>query len=271
MSAIDLPLAGIGVLVTRPVHQAGNLAEGIQRLGGEPVLFPAMVVETLPQTFIDAKRLAHLDYAIFVSPNAARIGMDLVRAAGGLPAELRAAAIGPATAAELQKFGLKKEGARAIITGPEGFDSEALLQAMETEQLAGKRIAIFRGMGGREFLGESLRTRGAEVEYVECYRRVRPPGDMQALLPRWQQGGIGASIATSAEIVANLFEMAGETGRRWLCGAPMFVSHPRVAGAAFQRGAQALIVAGAGDEALVAGLKTWFGRLRPKHEVKPVS
>ena len=270
MTNAALPLAGVGVLVTRPAHQAGNLADHIRRLGGEPVLFPALEIEAVPVA-LDTDRLAHLDYAVFVSPNAARIAMELIRAAGGLPADLRVAAIGPATAAELEKSGLKKDGPRAIITGPEGFDSEALLASMAAEQVAGKRIAIFRGQGGRQFLGEMLRERGAAVEYVEVYRRVRPGGDMLALLPRWQQGGIAASIATSAEIVANLFGMAGEAGRHWLCGAPMFVSHPRVAATAFQRGVQALVVAGAGDEALIGALKTWFGRLRPENAVKPAS
>lgn len=271
MKSAALPLAGVGVLVTRAEHQAGNLAERIRRLGGDPILFPALAIEMLPQVTVDAGRLGQFDYAIFVSPNAARIAMALIRGAGGLPPGMRVAAIGPSTAAELGKSGLKNDGSRTIITGPEGFDSEALLESLPAEQVSGKRIAIFRGQGGREFLGRALRLRGAVVEYFECYRRVRPEGDMQALLPRWQQGIIGASVATSGQIVANLFEMAGEAGRRWLCNAPMFVPHPRVAAAAFQRGARALVVAGAGDEALVAGLETWFGRSRPEYAVKPAS
>lgn len=269
--AAGLPLAGVGVLVTRPIHQSGNLADRIRDLGGEPVLFPALQIETLPQTVVDRARLADFDYAIFVSPNAARIAMDLIRAAGGVPAKLRLAAIGPATAAELESAGSTNTGRREIITGPAGFDSEALLAALPREQVAGRRIAIFRGEGGRELLGETLRSRDARVEYIECYRRVRPAGDMRTLLPRWQQGEIGASIATSAEIVVNLFEMAGAEGLCWLRGTPMFVPHPRVAAAAFQRGVQALVVAGAGDKALAAGLETWFGRLRPEHALSPAT
>jgi len=265
------PLAGVGVLVTRPVHQSGNLAQRIRDLGGEPVLFPALEIAALPKAIVDRQQLAELDFAIFVSPNAARIAMDLIRAAGGLPEKLRLAAIGPATAAELENAGLKNALAREIITGPAGFDSEALLEVMPGERVANRRIAIFRGEGGRELLGDSLRSRGAQVEYVECYRRVRPAGDMRNLLPRWQRGEIGASIATSAEIVANLFEMAGAQGLSLLRDTPMFVPHPRVAAAAFQRGVQALMVAGAGDGALAAGLATWFGRLRPQNISTPAT
>jgi uroporphyrinogen-III synthase len=175
------------------------------------------------------------------------------------------AAIGPATAAELEKSGLKKDGPKVIITGRAGFDSEALLEVLSRDRVAGKKIAIFRGKGGRELLGETLRSRDAEVEYIECYRRVRPDGDMHALLPRWRRGEIVATVATSAEIVANLFGMAGEPGLGCLRRTPMFVPHPRVAAAAFQYGAHDLMVTGGGDEALAAGIETWFGRVRPEH------
>jgi hypothetical protein len=50
-----------------------------------------------------------------------------------------------------------------------------------------------------------------------------------------------------------------------LLGTPFFVPHPRVAATAFSRGVERVFVAGNGDEALVAGLITWFARLRPLH------
>ena len=74
-----------------------------------------------------------------------------------------------------------------------------------------------------------------------------------------------AGLATSSNIVENLFEMAGAARRSWLCGVPFFVPHPRVAATAFSRGVQCVFVAGNGDEALVDGMQTWFARLRPLH------
>ena len=167
------------------------------------------------------------------------------------------AALGPGTAAELKKFGV-----REMITPEADFDSEALLDALSGLQFAGKSVVIFRGQGGRELLGESLRQRGAQVEYVECYRRARPRRDLAELMPLWQQGSLRACLATSSEIVINLFDMAGEACRPWLCQTPMFVSHPRVAATAFASGVHTVLVAGTGDEALVSGLETWFARLR---------
>jgi uroporphyrinogen-III synthase len=53
----------------------------------------------------------------------------------------------------------------------------------------GKRVIIFRGEGGRELLGETLKQRGAAVEYVSCYRRARPQLDPAPLLKLWEKAG----------------------------------------------------------------------------------
>jgi uroporphyrinogen-III synthase len=179
---------------------------------------------------------------------------------GGLPAHAKVAAVGPGTVAEL-----KKSGVRNIISPKTGFDSEALIGELSTMPFGGGRVLIVRGCGGREFLGQTLRSRGATVEYLECYRRVKPDRDMRELLSRLGRDGMKACLATSSNIVENLFEMAGAAGRSWLCSMPFFVPHPRVAATAFSRGVQCVFVAGSGDAALVAGLEIWFARLRPLH------
>jgi uroporphyrinogen-III synthase len=254
-------LAGVGVLITRPSGQSGHLATLIKASGGEPILFPAIRIEPLPEVATAAlDNLQQFGLLIFVSPNAVRVAMPRILKHGGLPAQASVAGVGPGTAAEL-----KKSGARNIISPREGFDSEALIRELSSLPLAGSRALVIRGEGGRELLGETLRSRGAEVDYLECYRRVRPDRAMEELLPLWRSGALKACIATSSTIVMNLFEMAGEAGRPWLLGTPFFVSHPRVAATAFSRGAERVFVAGNGDEALVTGLITWFARLRPLH------
>ena len=255
-------LAGAGILVTRPAEQSGQLARLIRDAGGEPILFPALEIEALAETAIASvlDHLLYFDLVVFVSPNAARVAMPQILKNGGLPAHARVAAVGPGTAAEL-----KKSGVRNIISPPSGFDSEALIGELSTLLLGGRRILIVRGSGGREFLGETLRSRGATVEYLECYRRVKPDRDMRELLSRMGRDGMKACLATSSTIVENLFEMAGAAGRSWLCSMPFFVPHPRVAATAFSRGVKCVFVAGTGDEALVAGLETWFARLRAYH------
>jgi uroporphyrinogen-III synthase len=255
-------LAGAGILVTRPADQSVQLARLIRDAGGEPILFPALEIEPLAETAIAPvlNHLLHFDLVVFVSPNAARVAMPHILTHGGLPAHAKVAVVGPGTAAEL-----KKSGVRNIISPKAGFDSEALIGELSTMPFGGGRVLIVRGCGGREFLGETLRSRGATVEYLECYRRVRPDRDMRELLSRMGRNGMKACLATSSNIVENLFEMAGAAGHSWLCSIPFFVPHPRVAATAFSRGVQCVFVAGSGDESLVAGLETWFARLRPLH------
>jgi uroporphyrinogen-III synthase len=89
---------------------------------------------------------------------------------------------------------------------------------------------------------------------------VKPARDTRELVSWLDSDAIKACIATSSNIVENLFEMVGTAGCTRLCAVPFFVPHPRVAAAAFSRGVQCVFVAGGGDEALVAGIQTWFAR-----------
>ncbi|MEO8004753.1 MAG: uroporphyrinogen-III synthase [Betaproteobacteria bacterium] len=246
-------LAGAGILVTRPVAQAARLSQLVREAGGKPIAFPALEIEALAVAPVDAG--AGFDMLIFVSPNAARLGLPLVRPA--IDSQTKIAAIGSGTVAEL-----KKNGVQDIISPRSGHDSEALLA--ELADFAPRRALIIRGEGGREVLGEVLRSRDTAVEYLECYRRLKPARDMRDLLSDPIHGEVKACTATSANIVVNLFEMAGVENASWLRGLPFFVSHARVAATAFSRGVQTVFVAGNGDEALVAGLTSWFARLRER-------
>ena len=75
------PLAGIDILVTRPTHQAGELADKIRIAGGNPVLFPVLEILDIPNLhpLLDLiGRLDEFDIAIFISPNAVVKAMSLI-------------------------------------------------------------------------------------------------------------------------------------------------------------------------------------------------
>lgn len=263
-------LAEVGVLITRPAGQAGQLAELVAAAGGKPVLFPALEIEPLEgmENRSPLNAPLHFDLLIFVSPNAVRVAMPHIRRQGGIAAGARVAAVGPGTVAEL-----KKSGVRNIISPRSGFDSEALIRELSSLALEGSRALIIRGQGGRELLGETLRLRGIEVTILECYRRKKPDADFNELLAWRSKGGLRACVATSSAIVVNLFSMAGDAGRSWLSGTTFFVSHPRVAATAISCGVRQVIVAGVGDEALVTAMKAWFPRnnLRPPIPLMPIN
>jgi uroporphyrinogen-III synthase len=123
-------------------------------------------------------------------------------------------------------------------------------------------VVIFRGAGGREALAETLRARGATVEYAECYRRVRPEFDAAPLLEAWARKGVDAVTVTSSEGLRNFADMIGPAGRERLPATPLFVPHPRIAEAAHELGVRKVIVTGPGDDGMLTGLTAYFAAAR---------
>ena len=249
------PLAGCGIVVTRPAAQAASLAEAIRAAGGHAILFP--VIEILDpadiQPLIDViDRLETCNLAIFISPNAVARAMRRITARRTWPPGLRSAAIGKGGVKALQRFGINE-----VIVPTRSFDSEGLLALPQLQTVAGQRVVIFRGDGGRELLGDTLTARGAQVEYVECYRRARPHADAAPLLKAWAHDEVHAITVTSSEGLRNLFEMVGEPGLSWLRRTPVFVPHPRIAAAARELGCGQVIESAPGDEGLIAALQQW--------------
>lgn len=252
------PLSGLTVLVTRPLPQAHALAQTLYDLGAGPVIFPGMEIEPVQDARLASalREIERAEVVVFVSPSAARIGMALVRSAGGLPRRALVAAVGPGTARALSD-----EGVTRVLMPNEGYDSAALARHPALQAVAGKCIVVFRGEGGREHLLDTLRERGARVVLAQCYRRVRPSGRFADALARWNRDE-AVWTATSSEIVDNLFAVAGETGSALLRSKVLFVPHARIAARAFAHGVQRIFVTGPGDAGLVAGLKTWRLGLR---------
>ncbi|HEY6093454.1 MAG TPA: uroporphyrinogen-III synthase [Gallionellaceae bacterium] len=245
------PLSGLTILVTRPREQAAVLAQRIEALGGQPLIFPLLEITSLsdsPALRAQVAQLADYDLAIFISPNAARHGMQAILAAGPLPAGLRIASVGPGSSKVLRELGVSE------VLEPHGqFDSEALLALPELQAVQGWRVQIFRGESGRELLGESLKARGAQVEYAACYQRSKPQQDACVLL----QQRLDALTASSSEALGYLNEMLGPAGQARLAGLPLFVPHPKIAEAARKLGWHQVIATAGADDGLLAGLVTW--------------
>lgn len=193
----DKPLAGVGILVTRPTPQASELIETIEALGGVAIGFPVIEIVPLDAAVIaaDACMLQRPDIVIFVSRNAVLYGHTYA-------ANAVVAAVGPATAAALDASGLS-----ADIKPTSGFDSEHLLAEPDLINVDGKVVRIVRGNDGRELLAETLRERGAQVEYLSVYTRRVPEysgAELHALETRWRKGEIDVVLALSVESVRNL-------------------------------------------------------------------
>ena len=248
------PLEGIGVIVTRPQRPAAVFASRIAALGGRPLIWSAIVIEPPDDSarLADAHaKLDQYDIAIFVSANAVEFG---ARPGRPWPPSLRTFAPGPGTAEALAAAGIADTRIPA-----KSWDSEGLLELPDLADVAGKRIVIFRGEGGREFLGNTLRMRGAIVDHVPCYRRVAPEGGADGLIEALREGRAHALTLTSAEGADNLMAALGREGCELMARLPAFAAHPRIAERARELGLQAVETAG-GDGWLLAGLLDWFAR-----------
>ncbi len=259
----ETPLAGRGIVVTRPREQAQALASLIETAGGTPFVFPAIEIQDLPESRMVLELIAKLeqfDLAVFISPSAVHKAMNLIHARRGAapwPPGLRVAAIGRGSRRELERHGIS-----GVIAPAAHADSEALLALPQLSDMVGRRVVVFRGDGGRELLGDALKARGAQVEYAECYRRVRPRADSGPLLAAWARGAVHAVTVSSSEGLANLYDMLGKLGQQWLRTTPVFVPHPRVAEEAARLGVREAPLAGPGDTEMLASLVAYFRRAK---------
>lgn len=247
MSADQL-LHHLHIAVTRPTEQAKSLCRMIEQHGGVAIEFPLIAVSALDdyQRFEQQiTQLANTDWAIFISSNAVDFAMPRVlKTYGQLPGQLKFAAIGHQTAHALGKYGVDK------VLIPQGrYDSETLLALPEMQHVEANRIAIFRGVGGRELMAETLKARGAHVYFAESYQRINPQQSTALLNSQWQQNKLDAIIVTSSEAMRYLLQMAAN--QTWLQHVTLCVNHERIAEQPRQLGLKVLVAEAPGDEAML--------------------
>jgi uroporphyrinogen-III synthase len=240
------PLNGIGIAITRPADQANKLAALITEAGGTPILFPLIEIAPLAdysQFEAAISDIETYDWAIFISSNAVQNGMSrLVKQ--GVPPTLKFAAIGPTTAKAITEFGISN-----VLSPKDRFDSESLLALPEMHDVKNKKIMIVRGVGGRDVLAETLKTRGAHATFAECYQRVNPQTDCTLLAQLWRDKKLHAIVVTSSEAMRHLLDLAGAAD--WLRHVILFVNHARIAELPLQMGLKVKVADALGDEAML--------------------
>lgn len=251
-------LTGVQVLVTRPQPQADALAASLRNAGATPFVFPVIDIVPRALTAGDEAIIAELDRyqaVICISAPAAELGVRLCADRWPQwPLHQRWYAVGPASGKPLQGWGLALHVAQA------GSTSETLLALPELQNVTEQRFLILRGEGGRETLADTLRSRGAQVDYLELYERrsaVNDPACLAAFLlappPR-------VAITTSGESLDHLLLQAkaqapSQADALRVC--PLIVVSGRLAQHACQQGfSDVHIAAGASDEALLECLQT---------------
>jgi uroporphyrinogen-III synthase len=257
-------LTRLNVLITRPIEQQQILKDAITDRGGGVTQMPLIEIKPLQETASKPaleSKIQHLDHyhiLIFVSSNAVQYAAPRINEYWPrLPVGIAVIAIGPTTAQAISaRFGC------VVVHSPAGMTSEDLLELPELKQVDGKRIGIFRGRGGRNFLADSLRSRGGEIDYLEVYQSLSIHYDAREFCTRLQTEAVNVLTATSAESLLKLDSLLGDN-KEELGLLPLLVPSARLALQAEQSGFGDVInTEGADTPSFVAALELLADKIR---------
>ena len=162
------------VLVIRPLREEDAFLKLLDEASISFKYIPIMQIQSLNDgdkgyksivSCID--RLQQFDQIIFISANAAEIGLPIIaKRYPLLPENLEFLAVGQQTADIFCEYNY------SVSFPQKQPNTEGLLAELpQLQNLQGKKVLILRGGQGRQTLGEELVQRGAMVEYCELYQR----------------------------------------------------------------------------------------------------
>jgi uroporphyrinogen III methyltransferase / synthase len=221
MPSEQKPLQNRTILVACSPKKTAEFVSGLNALGGTVLSFPVIEAVAIEDTRLLDHALESLheyDWIVFTSAYAVRFFMQRLNECA--VDEIRRihsklCAIGPATAAEIKKFGYD-----ASLTA-ERFIAEGVLDALShylggIRKIAGKRILLPRALKAREWLPAALAEAGARVDVVPCYQTIQGPIDSGVLL-QLRKKDPDLIVFTSSSTINNFLETLGpEEGKRLL-------------------------------------------------------
>ncbi|MEE8118045.1 MAG: uroporphyrinogen-III synthase [Gammaproteobacteria bacterium] len=213
------PLAGIGVLVTRPASQTSGFCERIERSGGSVISFPTIEIQPCEAPTDD---LPSVDALIVTSSNAVKYGAQVFDRLAGSNPHSPMIAVGKATAAALRKAGF------TVDYVPEIAGSEGILALAMLHDPAIRSTVILRGQESRNLLQEALEKRGIRVTALEVYKRALPTVNTAPLLAAWQNGNIQLVTTHSRAALENLNKLLKTGEKELLHGSQLVVPTTRM-------------------------------------------
>ena len=267
------------IIVTRPSGQARQLIEVLshhiensgvaKRTLPEILSLPLLtIVPKSDDQLADqiATTLSDADLAIFVSPNAIEIVMRLLERdwQDFSKKVIPIGVMGGSSHLALKNHGIGLEQHPTPIIIPkdnEQWDSEGLWHELKSLgwNWQDKKVVIFKGEGGRDWLADTLKKAGASVEAISTY--VRIPLDIDN--PAWEAiRDLDFSktlwLLTSSEAVRYLGVVMKDQFTQNLHAASALCSHHNIADAAEMIGFGEVFTTKPGDEALVKASLAWL-------------
>lgn len=137
---------------------------------------------------------------------------------------------------------LANVGLSVDLSPLQNYNSEALLALPEMQDMQNQRVLIVRGEGGREEMADTLRSRGADVQYLNVYKRI-PGTDNTDVISMLEHKELDIITATSGEVLQNLLIMLGATHHQQLFRLPLVVVSDRIRQLAIDMGFKQIAVA----------------------------
>ena len=215
----------MNILVTRPQHQAESLCQLIEQQGWNAVRFPTLEIEEVDYNEIRRQiaAIAQYDWLIFISSNAVNFALKANNGKIDSFRHCSIAAVGKATEKILLDAGLTVD-----LLPEANFNTEGLLATDEMKQIAGQSCLIVRGVGGREELAQTLKRRGAKVDYLEVYKRVVPLDNKVDVADMLQRDVLNAITITSGDALKHLLLMVDNKCHPKLTALPLVVISERI-------------------------------------------
>jgi uroporphyrinogen-III synthase len=262
------------IVITRPSGQARQLSEALQasllKSGITKENSPKII--SLPLLTIVPKSgggLAHqiseilqsADLAIFVSPNAIECTMRLLEKSWQDLSNhlIPIGVMGGSSMAALKNHGIGIESSPTKVILPQDntqWDSEGLwaeLQKLNWDWST-KKVIIFKGEGGRDWLADTLKNAGAQIEAISVYARVSIDLDS----PAWQD-------IHEMDFAQSLWLLSSSEAVRYLARAKLpldlataICPHHNIADAAEHVGFGEVFICEPGDDALIAASQAWL-------------
>ncbi len=273
------------LVVTRPSGQASALTEALQTAIASiaashpeqgwqaPQILALPLLTIVPKSdpnVAAAIRTAMqtADLAVFVSPNAIECTMRLLgddwQSIAQRPIPI--GVVGQSSYHALERHGIGREVNLPtpiwMPGNPAQWDSEGLWKEIQNRfpSWAGRRVVVFRGDGGREWLADQLQSVGAQVEAIAVYSRI----PLSESSPQWEKvlnadTDSALWILTSSEAVRHLGVVLKQQCRQdYLASASALCPHHNIARSAHEIGFGVVLECHSGDAALVSAAITWL-------------
>ena len=232
-------LSNTNILICRPETSAEELARALAALGANCQTFPTLAILETPLLEKHKQHILSLDqylYVIVTSQHAASFGLELIdNYWPQFPINQTWLAIGQKTASILDNASLK------LIAPKKDLTSEALLKLPELKSVKQQKVLILKGKDGRDTLFQVLSKRGAKVDTVELYERIRPnysAEQVSGALTKFQANYI---VTFSGETLLNLIFLCEEHNIN-LSSKTFIVPSHRVANIAYEHGFKSVLI-----------------------------